>query len=192
MLNKIRSMILRLIMSFLCYWPYDKLINIKNLVDAELKRRKVKLAFYSYDPLEYDEYHESHHDCCGHEDTDEDWYGVVHEPDPRTVKELFYNVWVEFNDLVSTRYQQIIVLEKIIDTLALSAPTERDLFKQLHRDEAEKLQSRIVKLPILSQDQLDTLFEVEPKINHSGWSSVEGKMMFGTQVFTLTHSLIAD
>ena len=205
-IDNIRSMIPRLIVSFLCYWPHDKLINIKSLVDAELKRRKVKLAFYVYDPIEPDECHESHHDCCGHDDDDDDIdddgfnpeelnsiASRIYEPVvPGTVKESFYDVWVEFNDLVSTRYQQLTIVEKIVDTLALSNTTEQNLFRQLQRDKAEKLSSRIVKLPILSQDQLDTLLEAEPKINHGGWSSVEGKMMFDIQMFTLTHSLIVD
>lgn len=195
MLNRIRSMVPSLVMSLLKLWPHDELLQAQRLISVELKRRS---------DLDNNTC-EVCHNCCAADDTDEDddgdvgddgiSYDELYGPEPAvpgTVKELFYDVWVEFNDLVSTRYQQYIVLEKIVDTLALSSTTEHDLFKQLQRDEAEKLQSRIVKLPILSQDQLDTLLEAEPKINHSGWSPLEGKMMFGTQVFTLTYSLIVD
>lgn len=204
-MNRIRSMVPGLVVSLLKLWPHDELVQAQRLINAELKRRS---------DLDNSD-NEARHSYCGHDhvdtevpdddadDIDEDGFNPeelnsiasrIYEPAvPGTVKKLFYDVWVEFNDLVSTRYQQIIVLEKIIDTLALTSTTEHDLFKQLQRDEAEKLSSRIVKLPILSQDQLDTLLEVEPKINETCWSSEPGQTLAGLAfVFTLTHSLIVD
>lgn len=201
MSNRIRSMVSGFVMSLLKLWPHDELVQAQRLINAELKRRS---------DLDNNDY-EARHSCRGHnhadtevpdDDIDESGFNPeelnsiaskIYEPAvPGTVKELFYDVWVEFNDLVSTKYQQIRSLEKICDTLALTHKSESDLFKQLERDSEEKLETRIVKLPILNQDQLDTLLEAEPKINQDGWNSAEGKMMFGTQVFTLTHSLIVD
>lgn len=199
MLNRIRSIVPGLVMSLLKLWPHDELLQAQRLINVELKRRS---------DLDNNTC-EACHNCCVADDTDDDNDDVeedgfnpeelnsiasrIYEPAvPGTVKELFYDVWVEFNDFTSTRYQQLTVMEKIVDTLAFLPEVENALDLQLERDSTEKLSSRIVKLPILSQDQLDTLLEVEPKINHSGWSSTEGKMLFGTQMFTLTYSLIVD
>jgi hypothetical protein len=164
-------MISSLIVSLLKYWPHDELVHAKNLIDEELKRR-------TKNDVDEDTC-QGCHNCCVRDDTDEDDDGAedqqVSESVPGTTKENFYDVWLDFNDYITSRTQQIRALYEVADTLDLTVKEEEMIVKNLDQDREERLLNRIVRFPILNQGQLDRLRDVH-----------------GHDAFEITFSLITD
>jgi hypothetical protein len=156
MLSKFYSLVTHLTRKLLQCYPTGKLLQARILIDQELGQR------YNMRDRTNDTDNDGCsgcHNCCVADDTDEDddLEPDGYEPVPGTEKENFYDVWLEFNDLITSAYFQHQTLTSVMDELDFTDKEKQMVHCNLDQDREEPMSARIVRFPILNQKQLDVL-----------------------------------